>query len=53
MNTETNFQKVGKYKVDVADETNQAIRFVKSNPKTIKNQKKEKRYKECHLIYQK
>lgn len=29
---ETEFQKVGKYKVDVADETNQAIRFVKSNP---------------------
>lgn len=32
MNTENNFQKVGKYKVDVADETNQAIRYVKSNP---------------------
>lgn len=32
MNTETKFQTVGKYKVDVADETNQAIRFVKSNP---------------------
>ena len=29
---ETKFQTVGKYKVDVADETNQAIRFVKSNP---------------------
>ena len=28
MNTETKFQTVGKYKVDVADETNQAIRFV-------------------------
>lgn len=32
LNTETKFQTVGKYKVDVADETNQAIRFVKSNP---------------------
>ena len=32
LNTETKFQKVGKYKVDVADSTNQAIRFVKSNP---------------------
>ena len=32
MNTETKFQTVGKYKVDVADETNQAIRYVKSNP---------------------
>ena len=32
MNTETNFQKVGKYKVDVADSTNQAIRYIKSNP---------------------
>ena len=29
---ETEFQKVGKYKVDVANATNQAIRFVKSNP---------------------
>ena len=32
LNTETKFQKVGKYKVDVANATNQAIRFVKSNP---------------------
>ena len=32
MNAENKFQKVGKYKVDVADETNQAIRYVKSNP---------------------
>ena len=32
LNTETKSQTVGKYKVDVADETNQAIRFVKSNP---------------------
>lgn len=32
LNTENKIQKVGKYKVDVANVTNQAIRYVKSNP---------------------
>ena len=37
MNTETKFQTVGKYKVDVANVTNQAIRYVKSNPCCIRS----------------